>query len=121
MIHEAVSWSPIRREWLFVPRRASKESYDEKTDEHRGTNILLTASENFKSISHTTVGEIIDTHGFSSVKFIPNSNEELLVALKSEEVDGKTATFMMVFTRNGNVIMKETKIDNYKFEGIEFI
>ncbi|KAF2364235.1 Apyrase [Trinorchestia longiramus] len=121
MIHEAVSWSSQRREWTFLPRRASRESYDEKTDEHRGTNIMLTASEDFSSILPSTVGQIIDTHGFSSFKFIPNTRDEIIVALKSEEVDGKTATYIMAFDKRGKILMDESKIDNYKFEGIEFI
>ncbi|XP_018006693.1 soluble calcium-activated nucleotidase 1 [Hyalella azteca] len=120
MIHEAVSWSPHRREWVFLPRRASPQPYDEKTDERRGTNLMLTASEDFTRITHATVGEVIDTHGFSSFKFVPNTRDEIILAVKSEEVDGRTSSYIMVFDIKGRIIMPETKIDEHKYEGVEF-
>ena len=45
----------------------------------------------------------------------------MIVALKSEEVEGKVATYMMVFNTDGLVIYPETKIGNRKFEGVEFV
>ena len=104
-----------------MPRRASKERYDENTDEHRGVDLMLTASQDFTRITPTHIGDLIDTHGFSSVKFVPGTNEQLLVALKSEEVHGTTASYIMVFDRLGKVILKETKIGDHKYEGVEFI
>lgn len=67
------------------------------------------------------VGDKIPTHGFSSIKFIPNTKEKLIVALKSEEVEGKIGTFIMAFTIDGKVLLPETKVGDYKFEGIEFV
>lgn len=71
MIHEAVNWSPVHQQWFFLPRRASHEAYDDAKDEHRGTNILLRSSQDFKKISLQNVGPKIESHGFSSFKFIP--------------------------------------------------
>ena len=67
------------------------------------------------------VGEIVPTHGFSTFKFIPGTKDQLIVALKSEEVNGSVSSYVMVFNKNGNVLLSETKIGDYKFEGIEFI
>ncbi|OQR70355.1 soluble calcium-activated nucleotidase 1-like [Tropilaelaps mercedesae] len=134
MIHEAVNWSPIHQQWFFLPRRASHEAYDDLKDEERGTNLLLRASQDFQKISLQNVGPKIDSHGFSSFKFIPgecfiekkafrlNTQESVAVAIKSEEVKGKAATYITVFkVKDGQILHHETKIGNVKYEGIEFI
>ena len=121
MIHEAVSWSKIRKEWVFLPRKASKEHYDDKKDEHMGMDLMLTANDDFTKFFTSHVGPKIDTHGFSSFKFVPHTDERVIVALKSEEVEGKTATYITAFNVEGNILLKETKIEDKKFEGIEFI
>ena len=65
---------------------------------------------------------MVPTHGFSSFKFIPNSLDNLIVALKSEETKGVTASYIMAFNFDGTILLPETKIDgDYKYEGIEFI
>jgi len=121
MIHEAVGWSQVRREWVFLPRRMSGDRYNDVTDERMGTNVMITADEAFKDIRVTTVGDKMPTHGFSSFKFVPGTKDTVIVALKSEEVEGKVATYMMVFNTDGLVIYPETKIGNRKFEGVEFV
>ena len=47
------------------------------------------------------------THGFSSCKVVPRTGEELMVAIKSEEIEGRVATTMMAFTIGEEVIMEE--------------
>jgi len=121
MIHEAVCWSPIRRRWVFLPRRVSKERYDDVSDERMGTNLLITADEHFSDIQTFRLGPLDPTHGFSSFKFLPGSKDNIIVALKSEEVEGKTATYLTVITMEGRVLLQETKIGDRKFEGIEFV
>ena len=54
MIHESCGWSEGRQRWVFLPRRASTSRYDEKEDEHRGTNLMLEATEGFEKIQVTT-------------------------------------------------------------------
>ncbi|KAK8752441.1 hypothetical protein OTU49_005656 [Cherax quadricarinatus] len=121
MIHESCAWSEGLQRWVFLPRRASTSRYDENEDEHRGTDLMLKATEGFEKIEVKHVGTIIDTHGFSSFKFIPGTKENLIVALKSEEVNGKVASYIMAFNMAGKVLLPETKIGDYKFEGIEFV
>jgi len=121
MIHEAVGWSQERSEWVFLPRRMSGERYNDVTDERMGTNIMITADESFEDIRVSTIGEKIPTHGFSSFKFVPGTKDSVIVALKSEEIEGKVATYLMVFNVDGSVIYPETKIGDRKFEGVEFV
>lgn len=79
----------------------------------------MTFSKHLFQVRH--VGDIIPTHGFSSFKFIPNTRDELIVALKSEEIDGKTSTYLMVFTIEGKILLPEVKVGEHKYEGIEFL
>ena len=79
------------------------------------------------------VGTLIPTHGFSSAKFLPGSNDEIIVALKTEERETKgdvgedyeniMRTFITVFNwKTGEMLMEETRIPgDAKFEGLEFI
>lgn len=50
MIHESAMWSELRRQWYFLPRRCSKEKYNETKDEHNGCNVLIVADENFHNV-----------------------------------------------------------------------
>lgn len=68
------------------------------------------------------IGDVIPTHGFSSFKFVPSTHDRVIVALKSEENQGTTASYIMAFNIDGTILMPETRIDgNFKYEGIEFI
>lgn len=121
MIHESCVWSTVHQRWFFLPRRASKERYEELKDERRATNLMLTASEDFKTVELNRIGNINPTHGFSSFKFIPGTNHNVVVALKSEEDGDKKATYIMVFNIDGTILYGETKIGDQKFEGIGFV
>ncbi|XP_075232064.1 soluble calcium-activated nucleotidase 1 [Lycorma delicatula] len=120
MIHESGIWSAIHNKWFFLPRRLSKKQYDEVEDERRSTNILLIADENFTNIEVKHIGEVIPTHGYSSFKFIPGTSDQIIVALKSEEDKGVTATYIVAFDISGTIILPETKVADLKYEGIEF-
>lgn len=122
MIHESAAWSPIHRKWFFLPRRCSKERYDEVRDEHMGCNVLITADENFHRIEQVKLANYKSTHGFSSFKFIPGSDDSVIVALQTEEINGTTATYITSFTIDGKILVDSLKLNtNLKYEGIEFI
>ncbi|MEQ2211856.1 hypothetical protein XENOCAPTIV_018648 [Xenoophorus captivus] len=91
-IHESAAWSDTLQRWFFLPRRASKDRYEETADERRGTNLVLSCSLDFKDIKVSRVGPHLPTHGFSSFKFVPNTDDQIILALKSEEDAGKIAT-----------------------------
>jgi len=121
MIHEAVQWSEIRKQWVFLPRRLGKHKYDDVTDERRGTNVMITADAKFEDIKVSELGPLIPTRGFSSFKFVPGTEDSVLIALKSEEVEGQLATYITVLTTDNKVLLPETKFADAKFEGIEFV
>ena len=55
--------------------------------------------------------------GFSSVKLLPGT--QMLVALKTEEVRGRFASYLTVLTLNGSVLMEDTHVKDVKYEGLE--
>ncbi|XP_026750096.1 soluble calcium-activated nucleotidase 1 [Galleria mellonella] len=121
MIHESGVWSAVTQKWHFLPRRCSHESYNETRDEVMGCNYLITADSNFKNILAIEITKHQPKHGFSSFKFIPGSNDEAIVALKTTEYEGKTATYITAFKTDGTVLLHDTLVENLKYEGIEFI
>ena len=123
MIHEAISWSPVRKQWVVLPRRVSKEAYNEDEDERRGSNTVLLASEDFSKIEVKHITPLTPTRGFSDFKFLPGSNDNIIVAMKSEENEEAQTqnTYLTVFDLDGKVLMEETEIPGkMKFEGLEF-
>jgi len=104
----------VHKRWYFLPRRASQESYNDVDDEHRATNILITADEAFADVHTTHVGPFNQYRGYSSFKFVPGTKDSTIVALKSEENKGKIATYMLAFNLNGGMKMKERKIADLK-------
>lgn len=121
LIHESAAWSERLQRWFFLPRRASHEHYEETADERRATNLLLSCAADFSHVTVRHVGPLNPTHGFSSFKFVPDTDDQIILALKSEEDAGRIATYITAFTLDGQVLMPETKIGNVKFEGLEFI
>ncbi|XP_062387523.1 soluble calcium-activated nucleotidase 1 isoform X1 [Sardina pilchardus] len=121
LIHESAAWSDTLQRWFFLPRRASSERYEETADERRGTNLLLNCSPDFQNILVSRVGPLEPTHGFSSFKFVPNTDDQIVLALKSEEDAGKIATYILAFTLDGQILLPETKIGDVKYEGLEFV
>jgi soluble calcium-activated nucleotidase 1 len=125
----------------------SKEAYDDVADEKRGHNTVLVASENFNSITAFTVGVLTPERGFSSAKFLPNSKDRVIIALKSEEnaALGTQTTYVTIFEKQNvrlhylynllaqanvviaqdgtwQVVFDETELPGEaKFEGIEVL
>ncbi|KAJ8345858.1 hypothetical protein SKAU_G00300510 [Synaphobranchus kaupii] len=121
LIHESAAWSDTLQRWFFLPRRASSERYDETADERRGANLALSCPPDFRGITVSRVGRLNPTHGFSSFKFVPNTDDQIVLALKSQEDAGEIATYILAFTLDGRVLLPETKIGDVKYEGLEFI
>ncbi|XP_014213918.1 apyrase isoform X2 [Copidosoma floridanum] len=121
MIHESGAWSDVHKKWFFLPRRCSKEKYDEKIDETMACNVLLIADEKFVNIKVVYVGSLVPIRGFSSFKFLPDSNDSIIVALKTEEYLNKTATYITAFNIDGQIIMPDLHVADEKFEGLEFV
>ncbi|CEL95823.1 unnamed protein product [Vitrella brassicaformis CCMP3155] len=123
-IHEAVAWSDDMQKWVLLPRRVSSDPYDDEQDEYRGSNKLVLASEDFSQIEVREIGDIVPERGYSSFAFIPGTDDQVIVALKSvESAKTKTqSTYLSVFHINGDVYLPDTEVPGgYKYEGIEII
>ncbi|KAI3415265.1 hypothetical protein GPALN_004879 [Globodera pallida] len=140
MIHESGQWSDVHQKWFFMPRRASSLKYDETEDEHMGINWLFTADANFAgllalnraalnrsppnfaNIEFREIGVIRGGgfRAFSAFQFLPNTDDDVIVALKSEERNGTgVASFLFVYRLSDNkVLLDDEKIAPYKFEGL---
>ena len=123
VIHEGINWSEERKQWVILPRRVSQEPYDEDEDEKRGSNVVMFASDDFNSIEVKHITKVTPTRGFSEFKFLPNSGDSIVVAIKSEEneMEHTQNSFITVFSLDGRILLEETEIPgNHKYEGLEF-
>ena len=113
------------KKWVILPRRVSKEPYDEVADNTRGSNHLLLATEDFTHVQYFQIGDVTPIRGFSSFKFLPGSRDRIIVALKSEEhPDGRQSAYITVLSLEGDgkVLLPETEIPGArKYEGLEFV
>lgn len=122
LIHESGAWSEFNQKWFFLPRRCSALKYNETLDEMRGCNYLLISDDSFSEVQKIKVGELKPTRGFSSFKFVPDTHDSIIIALKTEELNGSTSTYVTVFDIKGNILHDDEKIHtDYKYEGFEFI
>lgn len=86
-----------------------------------GCNKLISVDENFQQVDVVKLGPYKSTFGFSSFKFVPGTNDNVIVAIMSEEFNGKTATHITVFTTDGKTLLGPIKIKtDFKYEGIDF-
>jgi hypothetical protein len=56
LLHEAIIWSPHHKQWFILPRRMSREAYNDVLDEKRGANTIITANGDFSIIKHSELG-----------------------------------------------------------------
>lgn len=123
LIHEAINWSSYLKKWVILPRRVSEDPYDELEDEKRGSNVVLFVSEDFNTIEVKHITTLTPTRGFSEFKFLPNSKDQIIVALKSEENEELQTqnSYITVFSIDGTILLEESEIPGkHKFEGLEF-
>lgn len=123
LIHESGEWSETHQAWFFLPRKVSKEAYHYKLDEKRAGNILIRCSEDFSDIQIIHIGELEHiTRGYSTFKFVPGTDDQVIIAIKSEEVDDAQKSFLTAFTIDGEILLEDKEFSsNMKYEGIEFI
>ncbi|KAK5640784.1 hypothetical protein RI129_009331 [Pyrocoelia pectoralis] len=121
MTHESGTWSNVHQKWFFLPRKCSKLPYNSTADEYRGCSWLLSADANMNGVQAVKIPNTVDIRGFSSFKFIPTSGDTVIAALRSEEVDDRTATYITAFTITGKILLQDTFVSDLKFEGLEFI
>jgi soluble calcium-activated nucleotidase 1 len=130
---EAMLWSEHMRKWVFLPRRISKEKYDEVEDERRGGNKIVLVDEFFKETKVVSMDKLDiagGLRGFSSFSFVPGTEDRHALAIRSVEedctgelADCKQRSYAIVFdVTTGDLLSDDVPFqDNYKFEGIEFV
>ena len=70
------------------------------------------------------IGKITPERGFSTFKFLPGSNDEIILALKSmeEASTSSQASYITLFNLKGEVLVEEVAVPGaHKFEGLEFV
>eukprot|EP00931_Biecheleriopsis_adriatica_P047661 TRINITY_DN27497_c0_g1_i1.p1 TRINITY_DN27497_c0_g1~~TRINITY_DN27497_c0_g1_i1.p1 ORF type:complete len:398 (-),score=87.48 TRINITY_DN27497_c0_g1_i1:96-1139(-) len=121
--HEAIIWDALLGRWLVLPRKASEhEPYTPESDETRGCNILLLASEDFSDIELLRIGPLEPEWGFTALRKVPGTNDTY-AALKVLEVGKRTETKITVFDLKGNMLLDspfEHVDERIKYEGLEF-
>ncbi|CAJ0559641.1 unnamed protein product, partial [Mesorhabditis spiculigera] len=113
VIHEAVLWSEVHKRWFFLPRQVSRAPVMKNSfDNMQGSNLLLTTSDCFCDITITEIGPLKLELGFSSLTFVPGTNDNLIVAIKTFERTGYPSTsFLMLFDIHGQLFL-DSVVDN---------
>jgi len=131
IVHEAACYNSKYNNWWFLPRRHSREPYNEKADEHAGTDMVFvinstdpfhaTAAQNEANMEVRHLGVYNNTRGWSSCKFLPYQEDHLL-AIRTMEVDDVVATYATVIDiTTSKILLPETFLGWKKFEGVEFV
>ncbi|CAI5455319.1 unnamed protein product [Caenorhabditis angaria] len=130
IIHEAVHWSEIHRKWFFLPRYSSKLAFNPATSYETGSNMLLSTSDCFCDTKVVRIGSQNPHRGFSAFQFVPGTNDEIITALRTEEIPQDPAkpfenklfaTYITVFRINGDILLDDIPVDTgIKYEGLEF-
>ena len=132
LIIEAVNWSDALRKWVFLPRRISKEAYNDVVDEKKGGNKIVLVDENFKKAEVVEISNMSKDplRGFSSFAFVPGTKDRHMMAIRSVEedcaIDGgeckQRSYFLIIDVLTGAVLSDEVQFpENLKFEGLEFV
>lgn len=92
--------------------------------------MLLSTSDCFCDTKVVYIGKHKPQRGFSAFQFIPGTNDEIIVALKTSEVPADPtkpfvnkifSTWITIFKIDGTVILEDQALeDGVKYEGIEF-
>lgn len=86
-----------------------------------GCRKMIWATENFEETGFVDLPENPPTFGYCSFKFVPGSDDNVMVVLISEEFGGITATYVTALTVDGETLFGPMKVKtDYKYEGIEF-
>ncbi|KYK70010.1 apyrase [Toxoplasma gondii TgCatPRC2] len=127
IIHEAINWSDKLNRWVVLPRRVSREPYDDVKDERRGSNKLLLCSEDFSNIDVVDIETPLPVDprkGFSSFKFVPGTGDKVILAVKSLEdsTQNLQQSFLTIFDISGRVLLPDTPFPHAsKYEGVAFV
>lgn len=122
MVHESARWSDVHKMWFFMPRKLSRQLYDEVIDAGKCVNLMLAAPENPSEADVIMQGylSMSPLRGCSDFVFIPGTNDcHILVIRTNESLDNEVSTLVSVIDLEANVLMPEQLIaKERKFEGV---
>eukprot|EP00928_Gymnodinium_smaydae_P019922 TRINITY_DN1767_c0_g2_i1.p1 TRINITY_DN1767_c0_g2~~TRINITY_DN1767_c0_g2_i1.p1 ORF type:complete len:421 (+),score=55.34 TRINITY_DN1767_c0_g2_i1:64-1326(+) len=125
MIHEAVRWSDIHHMWFFLPRKLSREPYDEAKDASKCVNLMLALQDGATTadVMMQPYLTMSSTRGCSDFAFVPGTKDCHILIIRTEKAaDGVVSTFAAVVDLQANVLMTERLLANHrKFEGVAWI
>ncbi|GAU95727.1 hypothetical protein RvY_07299-2 [Ramazzottius varieornatus] len=121
VMHETVLWSDIQKTWYFMPRQISHENYTEERHPYTCSNLMIYANENFTDIRSMPIGEHNPIYGFSAARFVPGTDDTVIIALRIMEIDEIFSTRIIVFSITGTIhLVEEEVLNGLKYEGLEF-
>ena len=81
MIHEGGRWSDVHANWLFMPRKLSREVYDEIKDASKCVNLMMACPDppaaDGTDVAMQEYLEFADLRGCSDFLFVPGRCDEL--------------------------------------------
>merc|ERR1712185_801677 len=101
MIHEGGRWSDVHDCFLFMPRKLSREVYDEVKDASKCVNLMLAAPEEASAEGETVAMQeyltFAELRGCSDFLFVPGTNDAHVFVIRTEEtLDGVLSTYASV-------------------------
>jgi len=122
MIHEGARWSDAHQQWFFMPRKMSREPYDEVIDAGKCVNLMMTCSDpapaDGEGILMQPYLTKMNQRGCSDFLFVPGTNDAHMFMLRTDEsLEGEISTYAAVIDLEANVLMAETLVaTERKFE-----
>lgn len=127
MIHESARWSDVHARWFFLPRKLSRQPYDEVVDARKCVNLMLASAEPIapdgSGVLLAPYLGFLELRGCSDFLFVPGTRDCHLFVLRTEEsLDGLISTYASVIDLEANVLMAETRVGaERKFEGAAWV
>lgn len=135
IIHECMLYDQINSYLYILPRKISENEFDDNIDPTLGNNKFLRCKIEFnnnsleigtevdiKTVNSTNKSVLELITGFSSAKFVPDTNNTQIMAVKTREFDNKMESYLQIFTTDGEILYELNKLPGgNKYEGIEFI
>ncbi|OQV20664.1 Soluble calcium-activated nucleotidase 1 [Hypsibius exemplaris] len=122
VMHETVLWSEKLRKWYFMPRQISSLNHTEERHPYTCNNVMIIANEDFSEFRNISIGEPNPLFGFSAARFVPGTDDSVIIALRIMEIDDLFSTRIVVFSITGTILLVEEEVlEGLKYEGLEFI
>jgi len=129
MIHESGRWSDVHKKWFFLPRKHSREAYDEVKDTNKCNNLMMCAPDTAEPSGDSVLMQPYlestssDLRGCSDFLFVPGTADTHLFLLRTEEtLEGVVSTYASVVDLQANILMAEALIaSERKFEGMAWV